>query len=293
LSQAPDEAVGDETEPASALVGRSGQAVHWLGALGVGGAAVAALAAALAVASSLRSDASEPGLRTALAVLPFRNLSADSTHAYFAAGLQDELMTHLVKVSSLRLIGRTSVSGYQQRSKPLREIGEELGVGAVVEASVQIVDNRLRIVVHLVDPRTEEDLWTERYERTLDDAFAVQSEIAQRIVAAVGATLSGAEAVAIRTAPTDDAEAYHLYLEGLEYVRRPGLRPENDLAAQQLFERALALDSTFAPAHAALANVHFRTWGKWNDRTPARLAVAQREADAALRLARPGPGASS
>ena len=252
----------------------------------IGIASVVALAGALAAARWLLTDPVESGhARTTVAVLPFRNLSADSSHAYFAAGFQDELMTQLAKVSSLRLIGRTSVSGYQQKSKPLRQIGEELGVGAIVEGSVQIVNNRFRIVVHLLDPLTEEDLWTESYERTLDDAFAVQSEIAQRIVLAVGATLTGAETVAIQTTPTKDSEAYRLYLKGLEYVRRPGIRPENDRAAQQLFERALALDSTFAPAHAALANVHFRTYGKWNDHTPARLALAQREADAALRLA--------
>lgn len=276
-----DDAQSPRTAPAAAAP----QPRRWpRWAIGV--ASVAALAGALAAANWLRTDAMESRrARTALAVLPFRNLSADSAHAYFAAGFQDELMTQLAKVSSLRLIGRTSVSGYQQTSKPLRQIAEELAVDAVVEASVQIVDNRIRIVVHLLDALTEEELWTERYERRLDDAFAVQSEIAQRIVAAVGATLTGVETLAIQTAPTRDAEAYRLYLQGLEYVRRPGIRPENDRAAQQLFERALALDSTFAPAHAALADVHFRTYNKWNDRTPARLAAAKREADTALRLA--------
>ena len=252
----------------------------------VGAAAVVVLAGAVVAARWLRTDPIESAHpRTAIAVLPFRNLSSDSAHAYFAAGFQDELMTQLAKVSSLRLIGRTSVSGYQERSKPLRQIGEELGVGAIVEGSVQIVDNRFRIVVHLLDPVTEEDLWTESYERTLDDAFAMQSEIAQRIVAAVGSTLSGSEAAAIRTAPTQNAAAYQLYLQGLEYARRPGLRPENDRAAQRLFEQALALDSTFAPAHSELAFVHWRTYKLRYDRTPARLALARREAATALRLA--------
>jgi TolB-like protein/DNA-binding SARP family transcriptional activator len=268
--------------PPSTPPRRSQRWLRWA----VGAASVIALAGAVAAASWLRTNPIESGRsRTAIAVLPFRNLSTDSAHAYFAAGLQDELMTQLAKVSSLRLIGRTSVSGYQHDSKPLRQIGEELGVGAIVEASVQIVDNRFRIVVHLLDPATEEDLWTERYERTLDDAFAVQSEIAQRIVAAVGSTLSGSETAAISAAPTQNAAAYQLYLQGVEYSRRPGLRPEYDRAAQHLFEQALALDSTFAPAHSELAFVHWRTYDLGYDGTPARLARARQEAETALRLA--------
>jgi len=148
-------------------------------------------------------------------VLPFRNLSADSSHAYFAAGLHDELLTQLAKVASLRVVGRTSVRGYEETSKPLRQIGEELAVGSIVEASVQVIGNRLRVTVQLLDPVTQADLWTESYDRTLGDAFAVQSDIAQRIVTAVGATLTSAEAGAIAAAPTRNAAAYDFYLQGL------------------------------------------------------------------------------
>ncbi|HEY0672534.1 MAG TPA: BTAD domain-containing putative transcriptional regulator [Longimicrobiales bacterium] len=285
LSAASERPVAADDRKSAATVPTARQSQRWI-RLAVGAASVVALGGAVVAANWLRTDPVESEYsRTAIAVLPFRNLSTDSAHAYFAAGFQDELMTQLGKVSSLRLIGRTSVSGYQPNSKPLRQIGEELGVGAIVEASVQIVDNRFRIVVHLVDPETEEDLWTERYERTLDDAFAVQSEIAQRIVAAVGSTLSGSEAAAISAVPTQNAAAYQLYLQGLEYSRRPGLRPENDRAAQRLFEQALAVDSTFAPAHSELAFVHWRTYDLKYDRTPARLARARQESETALRLA--------
>jgi TolB-like protein len=225
------------------------------------------------------------GPRTAVAVLPFRNLSADSSYAYFAGGLHDELLTQLAKVASLRVIGRTSVLGYEETSKPLRQIGQELAVGSIVEASVQVVGNRLRVAVQLLDPVTQAELWAERYDRTLDDAFAVQSDIARQIVAAVGATVTGPEAGAIAAVPTQNAEAYQFYLQGVEYNRRPGFLRENLLAAQQLYQRALALDSSFALAHAAVSYVHAVMY-KWGyDQSKTRLELAQREADEALRLA--------
>jgi TolB-like protein/DNA-binding SARP family transcriptional activator len=225
------------------------------------------------------------GPRTAVAVLPFRNLSADSSYAYFAGGLHDELMTQLAKVASLTVIGRTSVRGYEETSKPLRQIGEELAVGSIVEASVQVLGNRLRVTVQLLDPVTQAELWSERYDRTLDDAFAVQSEIAQRIVVAIGATLTDPEAGAIVAVPTQNADAYQFYLQGLEYHRRPGYQRDNLVIAQQLYQRALALDSSFALAHAAVSLAHAQMYGWGYDRSMTRLELAQREGDAALRLA--------
>jgi serine/threonine-protein kinase len=223
--------------------------------------------------------------RTSIAVLPFRNLSADTPHAYFASGLHDELLTQLAKVATLRVIGRTSVGEYEGTSKPLREIGDELAAGSVVEGSVQVVQNRLRVAVQLVDPATEEVLWADRYDRTLGDAFAVESDIAQRIVATAGAKLTRAEAVALTAAPTLNAEAYQLYLQGLDYWRRPREIAPRDEVAQQLFERALALDSTFALAHAALSLVHGEAYLNFRDRSPRRMALQRHEAEAALRLA--------
>jgi TolB-like protein/DNA-binding SARP family transcriptional activator len=250
------------------------------------GAAAIVLGATFGAVRLLKPRATEAsGPRTAVAVLPFRNLSADSSYAYFAGGLHDELLTQLAKVASLTVIGRTSVFGYEETSKPLRQIGQELAVGSIVEASVQVVGNRLRVAVQLLDPATQAELWAERYDRTLEDAFAVQSDIARQIVAAVGATLTGTEAGAIAAVPTQNAEAYQFYLRGLEYHRRPGYQRENLLIAQQLYERALALDSSFALAHAAIALVHAQMYGWGYDRSMPRLELAQREADVALRLA--------
>jgi TolB-like protein/Flp pilus assembly protein TadD len=223
--------------------------------------------------------------RTAIAVLPFRNLSEDTSYAYVARGLHDELLTQLAKVSSLRVIGRASVLGYEETSKSLRQIGEELAVGSIVEAGVQVDSNRLRVTVHLLDPKTQAHVWAERYDRTLDDAFAVQSDIAQRIVAAVGGRLTTAEGGAIAAPPTQVAGAYEFYLQGLTYQRRPGFLWENFRVAQQLFERAIALDPDFALAHAALATVHVTMHKLRYDLSSGRLEIARREAETALRLA--------
>jgi TolB-like protein/Flp pilus assembly protein TadD len=247
-------------------------------------AAVAVVAGALAVGPWFKSRPPRVRFpRTTIAVLPFRNLSADTSRAYLAGGLHEELLTQLAKVSALTVIGRTSVLPYAGSTKRLSQIGTELAVGSLVEGSVQIVGNRLRVNVQLIDPATEAHLWAEHYDRTLDDAFAVQSDIAQRIVSAVGATLTSAEAGAIAAAPTQNAEAYQLYLQGLDYFRRPGHLRQNLAIAQHLYERALALDSTFALAHLGLASVHW--WYGAFEPYGAGPGLYHRELAAALRFA--------
>ena len=244
------------------------------------------VAGSFALARSLPSNASRSvRSRTAIAVLPFQNLSADTSHAYFAGGLHEELLTQLTKIASLHVIGRNSVMGYATGATPLREIADALSVGTIVEGSVQVVGERLRVHVQLIDAATGQQLWAERYDRTLDDAFAVQSDITQQIVLAVGAALAGTERTAIVTRPTTDPEAYLLYLQGLEYSRER-LSHRRDLEmAQALYEQALALDSTFALAHAALSEVHgLMSWFRF-DPSPERLANQRREAEIALRLA--------
>ena len=252
----------------------------------LGVAAVVVLAAAVVVGRWLRPGAAgslHP--RTAIAVLPFENLSGEGPNAYFAGGLHDELITQLAKVAALRPISRTSVMEYATRTKPLRQIADELAVGTIIEGSVQVVGERLRVNVQLIDAATDQHLWAERYDRTLDDAFAVQSEIAQQIVTAVGATLGGTERTAIVEAPTANAEAYRLYLQGLDYYRRPGYLRRNWEIAQDFYERAVALDSTFALAHAALSEVHAHvSWFRY-DPSRERLVRQQDAAATALRLA--------
>ncbi len=254
----------------------------------LGGAAAIVLGGALLLLRPGRqppAPAKPQHTHSEIAVLPFQNLSAEGPHAYFAGGLHEELLTQLAKVAALKVISRTSVMGYQGTSKPLKQIATELGVGSVVEGSVQVVGRRLRVTVQLIDAATDEHLWAERYDRTLDDAFAIQSEVAQRIVAAVGAALTSAEQGGLGAAPTANAEAYRLYLQGREYWSRPGYDRQDREAAQQLYERALGLDPNFALAHAALSQVHGGMYWWRYDPSAARAARQREEAEAALRLA--------
>jgi serine/threonine protein kinase/Flp pilus assembly protein TadD len=220
-----------------------------------------------------------------VAVLPFQNLSAGGPNSYFAGGLHEELLTQLAKVAALKVISRTSVMSYASTSKPLKQIANELGVRSIVEGSVQVAGERLRVNVQLIDAATDAHLWAERYDRTLDDAFAIQSDVAQQIVAAVGAALSNTEQKGLAEAPTTNAEAYQLYLQGREYWTRPGYLQQNCEIAQELYERALALDPGFALAHAALSEVHGGMYWYRFDPLPARAAHQREEAEAALRLA--------
>ena len=224
--------------------------------------------------------------RTAIAVLPFQNLSVDSSYAYFAGGLHDELLTQLSKVAGLQVTSGQSVLGYAGKSTPLKQIARELEVGSVVEAGVQVIGNHLRVTAQLIDARTDAHLWAEHYDRPLDDGFAIESEVARQIVAAVGATLSEAEARALAATQTTNAEAYRQYLQGRLYFTRSFALSWADLdIAQQFYERALTLDPDFALAHAALSELHGVKYRIRQDHTPARSALQREEAKAALRLA--------
>ena len=246
-------------------------------------AGVVAIGGALLV---LRSGRAAPTYgRSAIAVLPFQNLSAEGPYTYFAGGLHEEILTQLSKVAALKVISRTSVMGYEGTTTPLRRIASELGVGSVVEGSVQVVGGRLRVNVQLIDAATDALLWAERYDRTLNDAFAIQSDVAQQIVVAVGAALSGPERHGLAEAPTANAEAYRLYLQGREYATRPGFLRRNFEAAQHSYERALVLDPGFALAHGALSEVHGHMYQYRFDPSPARAVRQREEAEAALRLA--------
>ena len=255
-------------------------------AVRVAAAAIVLILIAGAVGRWLRPGAlGSRNPRTAIAVLPLANFSAEGPHSYFAGALQGELINQLAKVAALSVIGRTSALTYAGTTKRLSQIGRELAVGSIVEGSVQVVGNRLRVDVQLIDPATEKDVWAERYDTTLDNAFEVQSEIAERVVAAVGARLTRAEAGAIAAAPTANPEAYRLYLQGEEYRRRPGGKRENLESARQLYERAVRLDPGFALAHAMLAFVHGIMYWFRLDPYPARAELLRREAETALRLA--------
>ncbi|HUF25386.1 MAG TPA: tetratricopeptide repeat protein, partial [Gemmatimonadaceae bacterium] len=205
---------------------------------------------------------------------------------YLAGGLHEEVLGQLYRVPALQVIGRSSVMSYDgPNPPPISQVARELQVGSVVEGSVQVLEGRVRVNIRLIDAATGAPLWTQQYDRTLDDAFAIQSEVAQQIVATVGAALTNAEAGALTAVPTEKAEAYLLYLQGRDHQRRPGMLRESFEAAERLYEQALALDPDFAQAHASLSAVHgFMYWLRY-DMTPARLARQRNAAEIAQRLA--------
>lgn len=220
-----------------------------------------------------------------LAVLPFENLSPDPANAFFAGGLHDELITQLSKIKDLSLRGRTSMLNYAGTTKSVREIAEELNADTLLEGSVQAVDGRLRVNVQLIDAVTDEHLWAESYDHTLDDVFAIQSHIVERVVQAVGARLDSEDARQLEQAPTNNPAAYRFYLQGQGYFRRPGRTQGNLEVAQQLYEQALELDPKFALAHAALAEVHASMRWRQYDSSVERVEQLRVAAETAVRLA--------
>ena len=219
-----------------------------------------------------------------IAVLPFENRSDDKQNAYFADGVQDEILTDLAKIADLRVISRTSVMQYQSgAARNLREIGKQLGVAHVLEGSVQRSGNRVRVTAQLIDARTDTHQWAERYDRDLADVFAIQSEIAKAIADQLRAKLSPQEKARVEEIPTGNTEAYVLYLRANQISRNPDTLLEDYKAAEQLYMQAIALDPDFALAHARLASIraeifHFyEPLDRW--KTSARA-----EAEIALRL---------
>jgi len=219
-----------------------------------------------------------------IAVLPFENRSDDKQNAYFADGIQDEILTNLAKIADLRVISRTSVMQYKSGAeRNLREIGQQLGVAHVLEGSVQRSGNRVRVTAQLIDARTDMHQWAEHYDRDLADVFAIQSEIAQAIANQLQAKLSPQEKALVEEIPTRNIEAYALYLHANQLSRNPDTLLEDYKTAEQLYMQAIALDPNFALAHARLASVraavfHFyEPLDIWKDK-------ARSEAELALQL---------
>jgi TolB-like protein/Tfp pilus assembly protein PilF len=218
-----------------------------------------------------------------IAVLPFENLSDEKENAYFADGIQDDVLTNLSKVGDLKVISRTSVMPYRGKASNVREIGKALGVGAILEGSVRRIGNRVRVNVQLINAENDEHMWAEDYDRDLTDVFAIQTDLAQQIVRELQAKLSPMEKAQIERRPTENGEAYLAFMQGHEMFYRADKFRSNTAKAEQLFEKATKLDPNFAGAFAALAWVH-----DWNyhdfDPTPARKEKAQAAAVEALRL---------
>ena len=228
-----------------------------------------------------------------IAVLPFENLSADQENAFFADGVQDEILTDLSKVADLKVISRTSVMQYKSGAeRNLREIANALGVAHVIEGSVQRAGNRVRVSAQLIDARTDTHVWAERYDRDLADVFAIQSEIAKRIVAELKSKLSPQEKSAIEERPTADLTAYDLYLRAIAIIGSAALNvreKEKYLEAERLLQQAVERDPGFFLAYYRLARTHDRLYILGIDHTQRRLDLAAAAISTAMRL-RPDAG---
>jgi len=228
---------------------------------------------------------------TGIAVLPFQNLSNDREDASFADGVQDDLLTKLAKIAHLKVISRTSVTGYRDQHNT-RDIGEALGVSHVLEGSVRKTGAWLHINAQLIDARTDSHLWAEEYDRDLKDLFAVQSEIAQKVAEHLHVKISPAEKLAIERPPTADLTAFDLYSRAKNLVLAWSYaleRTGNLVKAADLLNQAVAHDPTFFQAYCQLVWVHDELYHLRFDRTPARLALAEAALEAAFRL-RPDAG---
>ena len=219
-----------------------------------------------------------------IAVLPFENRSDDKQNAYFADGVQNEILTDLSKIADLRVISRTSVMQYKSGTeRNLREIGRELGVAYVLEGSVQRSGNRVRVTAQLIDARTDTHQWAERYDRDLADVFAIQSEIAKAIADQLQAKLSPQEKARVEEIPTGNTEAYVFYLRANQIERNPDTLLEDYKAAEQLYMQAIELDPNFALAHAHLASTCAEIF-HFYEPTEGWKTKARTEAQIALRL---------
>ena len=218
-----------------------------------------------------------------IAVLPFENLSDEKENAYFADGVQDDVLTNLSKIGDLKVISRTSVMPYRGKGSNVREIGKALGVGAILEGSVRRIGNRVRVNVQLINADTDEHMWAEDYDRDLTDVFAIQTDLAQQIVRELQAKLSPMEKAQIERRPTGNGEAYLAFMQGHEIFSRADKFRDNTEKAEQFFDEATKLDPNFAGAFAALARVHEWSYRDF-DPTPARKEKARVAAETALGL---------
>jgi len=223
-----------------------------------------------------------------IAVLPFENFSEDKAFAFFADGVQDEILTDLAKIADLKVISRTSVMQYKNTSsRNLPEIAQALKVAHVLEGSVQRSANRVRVSAQLIDARNDTHVWADKYDRDLADVFAIQSEIAQKIADQLQAKISPRERSAIEKQPTKDLAAYDLYIRATEAIDAAPTTQnikENFSEAISLLEQAIARDPDFFNAYCRLAQAHDQLYLLGEDHTRARLASAEQAINAALRL---------
>ena len=250
-------------------------------ALLLGGASLVVL---IVVGSFLLPRASGRVLEKSIAVLPFQSLSDEKENAYFADGIQDDILTNLSKIGDLKVISRMSVMSYRGDAvRKAREIGKALGVATLLEGSVRRIGNRVRVNVQLINANNDEHIWAEDYDRDLTDVFAIQTDLAQKIASALQAKLSPNEKEQLDRQPTKDPNAYLLFIQAHDYANRPEHFRDDSLKAEELFEQAIKLDPKFAAAFAGLSMVESWIYHSFEP-TPARREKARFNADESLRL---------
>jgi len=221
-----------------------------------------------------------------IAVLPFANFSEEKANAFFADGVQDDILTSLAEIKELRVISRSSVMQFRDPAaagRNLREIAKTLGVANVLEGSVRREGDRVVVNVQLIDARTDRHIWANRYDRTLTDALGLQGELASEIADALRANLSADEKTRVAIKPTQSPDAYVFYLRANQISRNPDTLLEDYKTAEQLYTQAIALDPNFALAHARLASVRAEIF-HYYEPTDAWKLKAHQEAETALRL---------
>ena len=261
-------------------------------------ALLAACLVALAAAAGWivwKSEFMARPLANGIAVLPFENLGEQKENAYFADGVQNEILTDLAKIADLKVISRASVMVYKVGNpRNMRDIGQQLGVAHVLEGSVQRAGAKVRVNAQLIDARTDKHLWARTYDRDLADVFAIETEVAQAIANELQAKLSTSEKAAIEEKPTQDLVAYEFYARAVSLIYNVQAKPvdaaEKSLSeAVDLLNKAVARDPNFLLAYCQLAFAHDLVYADEIDHTPARLALAQSAIDSAFRL-RPDSG---
>jgi TolB-like protein len=232
-----------------------------------------------------RRAASDSKISQSIAVLPFENLSRDADNAFFADGIQDDILTSLAKIADLKVISRTSVMQYRGAGalRNLNDIAKALGVANILEGSVRRDGNRILVNAQLIDARDGRHIWAERYDRTMADSIGLQGELATEIAGALRTKLAPAVKASLEAKPTENPDAYVFYLRGREYQMRPEVSQDNYRAAENFYKQAVALDERFVLARARLAEMQIYLYGGFDHR-PARLAEARSNAEGALRL---------
>jgi len=223
------------------------------------------------------------GLEKSIAVLPFKNMSADEENQYFADGQTEAIQNRLTKIADLRVISRTTMMGYSETTESIPEIAKELGVRYVLEGSVQKSGQKVRINATLVDSDSDKHLWSDNYDRDLTDIFAIQTEIAKSVAQELRATITSREQTIIESVPTSDLTAYDFYLKGVDYRAR-SRRLEDYRYAIQIFERAVEIDSNFTLAWVGLASASRQIYWFHYDRSEKHLVQTKQYLDKAIAL---------